>query len=101
MNEKIEILYKKRCEMYPEIMSDVNTKIQMLDENFQEILKYIYSSIFVADIAEVDFSVYLDYAVHNHMLKEQYIRVSELPEDLFYQYVVDFVEPSLVQQFSL
>lgn len=85
----MEVLYKKRCEMYPEIMSDVDAKIQMLDEKFQEILKYIYSTVSVADIAEVDFSVYLDYAVHNRMLREQYNRVSELPEDLFFQYVVN------------
>lgn len=85
----MEVLYKKRCEMYPEIMSDINAKIQMLDEKFQEILKYIYSTVSIADIAEAEFAVYLDYAVHNCMLREQYSRVSELPEDLFFQYVVN------------
>ena len=39
MREKVEALYQKRCEMYPEIMGEINEKMPCLDEEFQWILK--------------------------------------------------------------
>lgn len=89
IKNEIENRYNERCEKYASVMEMVNEKIQGLDITLGMLLKYIYGSVTVADMAETEFDVFLDYAVQGMFLWKSYERVQLLPERLFLEYVVN------------
>lgn len=84
-------IHEDYAEVYPFLMqknADIVKRIECLPDNEQVLMKFLYASMPVSDIADYEFDTYLGYARHAIFLMANVPWLLTVPDDIFLNYVL-------------
>lgn len=86
--KKINEIYRKRCNKFPELFEGTDEKIKECGKEEQILLCYLYGNMPLSDVMNYPFKTFYDYACHGVFLWKSGKFREEVNEELFCQYVV-------------
>lgn len=88
--KKAEIMerFKEMDGEFPQLLEGAKEEAKRLDEKERLALFWLYTAMPLSDAANYPASLFVDFAVFGTRLWEQSLRVQNLPEEIFLQYVL-------------
>ena len=86
--ERIEKSYLEQAESLPQVFAHINEKLKECSEETALACKYLYAFMPCSDVGNYPFETFLDYAENGVSLWKENPQVSELPEEIFLNYVL-------------
>lgn len=84
----VDLRFNKMVDLFGYKKDDIQYKLSLCNNEEKFLMKYLYSSMPLSDIANYDFELFYEYVKHAIFLSNKMLWASIIPEDIFLNYVL-------------